>query len=174
MRTHCCPLKGHVSICGSSSCLLQIKCRSSVFAETALSRARAESCRAAECSCASRGASGRQSGPRAAPCGSTPCTRRFARARISLTLFNPHHDPMAEGCVAAHLLAFFPSSLPLLILPRKDDILICSTFFHPILNLALHKPHCNTSHVTLSKRNKQSYPLPVICHAHFTDEATEV
>lgn len=66
-----------------------------------------------------------------------------------LLLFSP---PRAcdRGYAAAYapLLPFVP-----LVLSWKEDILILSIFFHPFLNLALHKPHYNNSHKTLSEIN---------------------
>lgn len=92
-----------------------------------------------------------ESGPRAAPRGSIPRARLSARGRISLVLFDPHRGPLTEGCVAACLPSFFPSSLPLPLLPQREDTPIHFTFLHPLLNLAFHKPHCNSSDETLSK-----------------------
>ena len=92
-----------------------------------------------------------ESGPRAAPRGSIPRARRSARGHISLILFNPHRGPITEGCVAARLPSFFPSSLPLPLLPQREDTPIHFSFLHPLLNLAFHKPRRNSSDGTLSK-----------------------
>ena len=88
-----------------------------------------------------------ESGPRAAPHGSTPRARRSARGRVSLFLFNLHHSPVTEGC--AHLPSVFPSPLPLSLLPQREDTLMRFSFLHPFLNLAFRKLHCNSNRGTL-------------------------
>lgn len=110
-------------------------------------------------SCASRG-------PRAAPHGGTPHARLFSRAMCTSS-WSALPGPGTQA-VLLHMRPFFPSS-PLLVLSRKEEILILSTFFHPFLNLALHKPPYYNSHKTLSKGNRHLHPHPVTCRPHFTD-----
>ena len=122
------PLLPSQRVCFStwkSSCLPRSRAGSSVFAESCVWSQGWELPSAAVLPAEPWGD---RVGAKGSPTWEQPTRRAFCQGRISFILFNPHHE--TEGCVAARLPSFFPSSLPFPLLPQREVIPFCFSFFH--------------------------------------------
>lgn len=117
--------------------------------------------RAAERSCASRGASGSTSQGQGQPHLGAPHAPDAHQGHMSLTSNPPRPRDLA---------LFSPPRLPPPGAPCSNSLPCLPSIFKSFLR----EPRCKNCHKTLHGRNKNPHPQAVICHPPFTDGTTEV